>query len=190
MCDTVGHLQHFDAGTLQGIAEECGLTVHILARPGDSVDHRTPLLGVCEAKGEKVLPRLRDGFTLGKQRTFDYDPRFGLTVLTEIGLKALSSSIQDPGTAVQVIEAQVRALIKWADSHRQQEEVRFDRLFLRPLPMAVMLVPSLSRMARESGRFREVDRALVQGLKSLDAIAPGKFGPQKIQRARIAASRP
>ena len=45
----VGFVQHFDREALQRIADKSELELHVLARPGSYVDHRTPLAGVRSA---------------------------------------------------------------------------------------------------------------------------------------------
>jgi uncharacterized membrane protein len=41
----------------------------------------------------------------GQERTFEQDPAFAFRILADIGLRALSPAINDPTTAVQVIDA-------------------------------------------------------------------------------------
>jgi uncharacterized membrane protein len=48
--------------------------------------------------------RLRRGLVLGEERTLDGDPSFGFRLLVDVGLKALSPAVNDPTTAVQVLD--------------------------------------------------------------------------------------
>ncbi|WP_280670741.1 MULTISPECIES: DUF2254 family protein [unclassified Kitasatospora] len=41
----------------------------------------------------------------GQERTFHQDPAFALRLLADPGLRALSSAVNDPATAVQVLDA-------------------------------------------------------------------------------------
>ncbi len=47
--------------------------------------------------------RIRAGLTLARNRRIDGDPGFGLRILADIALKALSPGINDPATAVDVV---------------------------------------------------------------------------------------
>ncbi len=43
-------------------------------------------------------------FALGRERTIEQDPAFALRILVDIAIKALSPAINDPTTAVQVLD--------------------------------------------------------------------------------------
>ena len=47
---------------------------------------------------------LRDLFALGRERTIEQDPAFALRILVDIAIKALSPAVNDPTTAVQVLD--------------------------------------------------------------------------------------
>lgn len=52
---------------------------------------------------ERIGDRLRDKVRIGRDRSLDYDPAFGIRQLVDIALKALSPGINDPTTAVDVV---------------------------------------------------------------------------------------
>ena len=47
---------------------------------------------------------LRQQFALGRERTIEQDPAFAMRILVDIAIKALSPAINDPTTAVQVLD--------------------------------------------------------------------------------------
>jgi uncharacterized membrane protein len=47
---------------------------------------------------------LRGTMALGRERTFEQDPKYALRLLVDIGIKALSPAINDPTTAVQALD--------------------------------------------------------------------------------------
>ncbi|GAA1209083.1 hypothetical protein GCM10009608_51420 [Pseudonocardia alaniniphila] len=47
---------------------------------------------------------LQGRFALGRERTIEQDPSFALRVLVDIAIKALSPAVNDPTTAVQVLD--------------------------------------------------------------------------------------
>ena len=42
-------------------------------------------------------------FALGRERTIEQDPAFALRILVDIAIRALSPAVNDPTTAVQVL---------------------------------------------------------------------------------------
>ena len=54
--------------------------------------------------------------TVGPERTFDQDPLLAMRLLVDIGLRALSPAINDPITAVEVIEG-VESLLRLITGH-------------------------------------------------------------------------
>jgi uncharacterized membrane protein len=43
-------------------------------------------------------------FALGRERTIDQDPAFALRILVDVAIRALSPAVNDPTTAVQVLD--------------------------------------------------------------------------------------
>lgn len=109
----IGYVQHVDVARLQRVAAEHDLRVSVAVLPGTYVSPGRPL---CHLQ----CPQYRDvsaahrafqqAFTIGTQRQFDDDPRFGLVVLAEIAGRALSPGINDPGTAIGVLGSLQRLL--------------------------------------------------------------------------------
>ena len=54
--------------------------------------------------GDVTDTALLDGLVTGPERTFHQDPLFAFRLLADIGLRALSPAINDPATAVQVLD--------------------------------------------------------------------------------------
>lgn len=112
-----GYVQRIDFTTLQGLAENMDARVFILRRPGGLTGPGLPLLAVaCESRGlfDDQAEALRKAFVVDRQRDFAQDPRFGLVVLAEIGIRAHSPAVNDPGTAIDVANAQLRLHVRLA----------------------------------------------------------------------------
>lgn len=62
--------------------------------------------------GGEIDPRidraLSRAFTVERHRSFEHDPRLGLIALGEIASRALAPATNDPGTAVEVLNALLR----------------------------------------------------------------------------------
>lgn len=125
----IGYVQHIDMAELQAVAERIGGEVQVAALPGALVEPSQPLAWLSNAPQEEDIHRVRGAFTIDQQRSFDQDPRFGLVVLAEIGSKALSPGINDPGTAIAVIGALMRVLGIWVEP-APESEIRWRRVLV------------------------------------------------------------
>jgi uncharacterized membrane protein len=69
---------------------------------GDTLQHGAPVADLRggDAPDEAVLR----GLVTGEERTFHQDPLFAFRLLADIGLRALSPAVNDPATAVQVLD--------------------------------------------------------------------------------------
>jgi len=107
-------LRNTESGALQAIDDEGLLawaTHHdavIVMRHGvgDFVSSDAVLL---EVYGKAVYPRVAERrlagrLALGIERTIDQDPAFALRILVDVAIRALSPAVNDPTTAVQVID--------------------------------------------------------------------------------------
>ena len=54
----------------------------------------------------KQLPEeiLTDAIRIGSERTFEQDPKYAIRLLVDIAIKALSTAVNDPTTAVQALD--------------------------------------------------------------------------------------
>ncbi len=113
-----GYVQHIDMDKLQALAETLEAEIFILRRPGALTGPGLPLMAVeRQSRGlfAEEITSLRRAFVIDRQRDFAQDPRFGLVVLAEIGMRAHSSAINDPGTAIDVANAQLRLHVRLAE---------------------------------------------------------------------------
>jgi uncharacterized membrane protein len=173
--EEVGYVQHVDMSALAEIASRLELTCWIEAMPGKFVHPATPLL-YTRLRGlpEEDLHALRGVFTCANERTFDQDPRFGVTVLAEIASRALSPAVNDPGTAISVLGRLVRILAQWQDP--MTPEVKFPALYVRPLDPAALVDDGFRPIARDGATMVEVQTRLQDALAALATGAPGAYG--------------
>ena len=71
---------------------------------GDTLVEGADLLRVHDAGTPLPEDALLSAVRLGRERTFEQDPKYPIRLLVDIAIKALSPAINDPTTAVQTID--------------------------------------------------------------------------------------
>ncbi|MFE5956666.1 DUF2254 domain-containing protein [Streptomyces rubiginosohelvolus] len=104
-----GVLRDVNTARLVRAARRQGVVLRVIPRIGDFVVPGTPMLAV---HGGAVPPRLRLRYavSVSVERTLHQDLAFGLRQLVDIALRALSTSVNDPTTAVQCLDRIVQFL--------------------------------------------------------------------------------
>lgn len=106
-----GSIQVVDYERLLWLAREHDLVLRIGVRAGHFVlahgEHVTMHHGRMD---ERIAASIREAFVVGAERSPAQDLEFGLRQLVEIGLRALSSGINDPFTAIAVVDRLAVAL--------------------------------------------------------------------------------
>jgi uncharacterized membrane protein len=94
-------LQQLDLHQLAGAAAS-GAVIVLRARIGDTLQEGAVVADLHggDASDAAVLA----GLVTGPERTFGQDPLFAFRLLADIGLRALSPAVNDPATAVQVLD--------------------------------------------------------------------------------------
>ncbi len=175
--DTIGYVQYIDIDHLQRSAEAADLRLTLSSMPGKFVSPGQPLFHVTRdwsmrgevPEDEIDVDDLRAAFVVGPERSFDQDPRFGLVVLSEIAGRALSPGINDPGTAIAIIGAQVRILATHAADYDEQaaEDVTCDRVHVPNLAWEDLVDDAFNAIARDSAGLVEVQVRLQKALWAL-----------------------
>ena len=101
-----GAVQALDTMGLTRFARECDCVVVVRPAVGDFVSHGAPLFEVHGAGqlDDAAAARLRSMVVLGVERTIEQDPAFAIRVMVDIAIRALSPAVNDPTTAVQVLD--------------------------------------------------------------------------------------
>jgi uncharacterized membrane protein len=168
-----GYIQMIHPEPLQKLAEELKCDIYLLAEIGDFAFLRSPLAKVCglgdadEETRERVSEALHLNIIIGDERTYDQDPRFGLMTMAQIGSKALSPGINDPGTAIDVINRCGRILSAYRDETEGDGEALHPRLHARPLDAEVLIGDAFDSVARDGAAVREVQERLQKVLGGL-----------------------
>lgn len=104
--ERAGAIQAVDERGLLRWAQEHDRVLFVPHAIGDFVPADSPLVEVLGVGGQPSgqEPRLAGMFALGAERTIEQDPAFALRIMVDIAIKALSAAINDPTTAVQVLD--------------------------------------------------------------------------------------
>lgn len=192
--DEIGFLQHIDMAELQQCAADAQVQVEIAALPGMFVTPDRPLAHYVSTSASDTasLDRIvRAHFVIGRDRTYEGDPRFGLVVLSQIAGRALSPAVNDPGTAIDVIGVLVRLLIEWGTPRETERghAVLYDRISVPPLSEEDMFDDAFTAIARDGASAVEVILRLLRALESLARVGDPAMSAAAVRHAqRVMAS--
>jgi uncharacterized membrane protein len=127
-------------------------------------------------------------FSVGDERSFDQDPRFGLSVLAEIASRALSPAVNDPGTAIDVIGRAVRIFSMWTrpPADAPPVPVRHPRVHLQAIRIDDLFDDIFSPIARDGAGIIEVQARLQKALLALCQIDAERFGQSAVRQSERA----
>lgn len=192
--ETVGYVQRIDMDDLQQYAEFSNLRIQVAALPGTfSMPGRPLAFIVAESSKGVYVDRLRitECFQIAGHRTFEDDPRFGLVVLSEIASRALSPAVNDPGTAIDVINSFVSLFVGWSKpvDETVNGAVKFDRIEVPEVSVQDMFDDAFMALSRDGAGMLEVGVRLQKALDALARVGDKKMGVAAERHARLAVAR-
>ncbi len=149
-----GYLRVLDDGAIADWAKQRDACVMLRVRPGDFVFPGSVIGEVVPAAArEDAQEALARALTLGGSRSVEQDLEFAVRQLVEIGLRALSPSINDPFTAMAVLDRLAAALCELASRRLPTGRIVIDeRLRLsRGATDYAGLVDAMFHMLRQAG---------------------------------------
>jgi uncharacterized membrane protein len=101
-----GYLQAIDNSGLLELAVKHDLVLRLNCRPGHFIVKGSDLMWACPSAHvtDQVIERINGTFILARQRTLTQDAEFAIEQLVEIAVRALSTGINDPFTAINCID--------------------------------------------------------------------------------------
>lgn len=190
--DSVGYVQRIEIEQLQSFAEKSGTRIEVAATPGSFIRPLRALAFVHIDQDQPVdldLDQVAKAFLIGSERTFDEDPRFGLVALSEIASRALSSGVNDAGTAIQVIGSLVRILYTWEIDASERQKPDCDRVAVPGLDPADLYTDAFRAIGRDGAGIVEVVIQLQKGLGSLASSGDIEVRQAAIRLARDSLAR-
>ncbi|SPH21259.1 hypothetical protein ASD8599_02010 [Ascidiaceihabitans donghaensis] len=152
---------------MQNLSQDHDVQVYVTARLGDFVFLNAPLAWVDGEMDDDLAQDLQACINVGDVRSYDQDPRLGMIAMSEIGTKALSPGINDPGTAIDVISRIGRVLSNYKDEAETGQSPEFDRLYVPPMDPDLLLQDAFSAIGRDGAHIVEVQEMLQEVLGGL-----------------------
>lgn len=189
----VGHIQNIDLSRLAEIATEKSLSIYVENDVGAFIHLGSKLAYVegMKLEDEKLIKEIRECFIIGNIRTFDFDPRYGITVMAGIGIKALSPSLNDPGTAIDVISSLVRVLSYWDrnTSECKISEVKYKRIFFPELSVHDLFNDAFYSLAKEGANNLLVIKMIEEGFDALSSTNNEKYLEAILEHRKLVTTR-
>jgi uncharacterized membrane protein len=178
-----GYLQQLDDNGLADWAAEHKTAVHLLVRPGDYVFPGAPI-ALMTPLAEGADAAIRNATALGPQRVRTADLEFAVRQLVEVAVRALSPGINDPHTAMSVLDRLGAALCDLVPLHLPTGVSLRDG-------WPVLVVPSIDYDGLADAMFHMIRQnaagnaaVLIRFLEVLTAVVSCEHDP-----ARVAALR-
>ncbi|MCX7565309.1 DUF2254 domain-containing protein [Sulfitobacter sp. F26169L] len=166
-----GYIQQIYPEALNSIAEKHDVHFYLTQAVGHFAFLDAPLMEVEKMGGEldwdALYKDVQDAVFLADVRNYEQDPRFGLIVMSEIGSKALSPGVNDPGTAIDVITRIGRILSDYKDETKGEPETLLAHLHVPPIDPADLLRDGFGAVSRNGAGTLEVQQRLQQTLAGL-----------------------
>jgi uncharacterized membrane protein len=165
--------------------------VFVTALPGVFADPARPLAMVVGPEDNDIRKAVARAFTIGAERTFDQDPRFGLCVLAEIASRALSPAVNDPGTAIDVIGRAVRLLAQWGrfDDSRADAKIDCPHVWVPAIEVSDMFDDVFAPIARDGAGMVEIQLRLQKAFLALVGADRAAFSIAATRHSEAALTR-
>lgn len=174
-----GSIVELDLRGLVARAADDDLVIESLMQVGDFAPEGYPALRIWRAAGAPALEdgqlkRIRALVPVEQERALHQDPAFGIRKLVDIAERALSPGINDPTTAIQVLD-QLHRILRLAVTRADQPAlVRGDaqlRLVHRPQRVEQLIDLAVAEPLHYGGGSLQVPRRVLHMLDDLQQVA-------------------
>ena len=189
-----GYVQHVDVNALALAAKQHGVAIYLEVLPGSFLHLGAVVAHIVGKGSQEVSAELQTvvlaALTIGLRRTYEQDPRFGLSVLAEIASRALSPATNDSGTVIDVIGRGIRCFTQWAQQAPEQEAEHHCRdVYVRALSVDDMFDDFFTLIARDGAGLLEIDIRFIKALASLADVDANRFGQACAMHAALLVKR-
>jgi len=174
-----GYLQEIDGPGLAAWAAENGTAIRLLVRSGDYVFPGTPI-AVITPPVDKADAAIRTATALGTTRMSSSDLEFAVRQLVEVAVRALSPGINDPHTAMGVLDRLGASLCEVAPVHLPSGVFLSDGRAALVLPSFEYdgLVDAMFQMIRQNAAGKPA--VLIHMLEVLSSVLGAEKTPERI----------
>jgi uncharacterized membrane protein len=205
-----GYIRYVDTDRLLDLAKAFKLRVRLLRRVGHFVPAGVALFGV--SPEERINPErareLCSAFDIGPTRTLQQDVEFGVIQIVDIGLKAISSAVNDPSTAITCVDQLGRILIRFVSRNAPVSllcdpphvvrvivpwigtesllDTAFEQLrhyAASDIAVSLRLLRAYDDIASTCGEQRVIESLIARGRRILDGCAE-RLHPEQIETLR------
>jgi len=190
--DKIGYVQHIDVGALNRYAEYYDTEIAVLSEPGQFIHPAEALACFNGELDDTIKADISNAFTLGNERSFDQDPRFGLSVMAEIASRALSPAVNDPGTAIDIISRAVRLIAPWQEHHSikdDDEKIIYNHVRIAEIHLNDMFDDIFLPIGRDGAGMIEIQLRLQKSFLALKQICSNCFSEQVDRHSDMAYQR-
>lgn len=180
----MGYIEHIDMTKLAKYANDQACSIYVMCLPGALVHYKKPLIYINKNVDSDAQKAMCDAFTVSMTRSFDQDPRFGLSVLSEIASRALSAAINDSGTAIDIITRAGKTIATWQIERCDEKDVIYPQVYVPPLKLRDLMHDIFSPIERDSGNCFEVQLRLQKTYLMLMELDPALYGDVVLEHAR------
>jgi uncharacterized membrane protein len=171
-----GVVQDIDVPRIIEEARNADAVIEIVIPIGDTVQSQGTVAVIHGSADPSLDPAVLRAIRTGVERTFEQDPALVFRVLVDIALRALSPAVNDPTTAVQVVDSLESLLRMLLDRDLDVGEItgpRGSTRVLLTLPdWEDYVALSVDELAEAGAGHTQVRRRLERLLRDMIALAP------------------
>lgn len=173
----IGYIQHLNMEKLQEVANQLKGIITLNCIPGTFVTPNRIIAYIVSAHDDIPIDdkeRLAKAFIIDNSRSYYADPRFGLIALNEIASRSLSPGINDPGTAISILNSYVKLFHLWFSKAEitPSSEVKYDRIEVPAIETSDLFNDAFRPIARDGANNIEVMIRMQKALTSIYTTVP------------------
>ena len=158
-----GYIVRILVHALQNAATDCHGYIWLTVKPGDYVNEGEVIAHI-SGDSDAMEQAIKRHIDIGLHRDIPQDPEIGMVMLSEIGVKAMSPGVNDPGTAIWMMDRIMSVVYETP----KQETPTCDRVWMPVFELHRAFYTSVDLLARYSAGAVEVQQAM---FKRLDGVA-------------------
>ncbi len=186
-----GYVSTIDVEKLNDAATEANCHIRISVRPGDYLGPGMCVATVLpvEALTDELTTCIVDAVDCDTERHVDIDIRFNIVNLTETADRALSPGVNDPGTAIYILNILAETIAYWSKAVRSPDalEVKYARVSMPALTAREIVNDGFTPIARDGAGAVEVGVRLHKVLNMLGALPHTALRVEVARMAQVAA---